>query len=144
MCTCILCPQSKSAKGVDFISLADQDTVIHPPPPSTPPITRPVYTVVTSHTPSTTPLSDQSPPVITFPGGISDPPLITPPAARPDDRGVVLQDNDAGHHHPHSGVFQFNVVAPTQQIYVEKEKSMQEIVMAGYANRYNIIIRVAY
>ena len=139
----MLCPQSKSrsAKGADFVSLADKDTAMHLPLQSTPPITHPIYTVVTSHSPSETPPSEQSPPVITFQGSISDPPLITPSAMRPDERGGVLRHNNDGHHHAQCGVFQFNMVAQTKQIRVEKEKSMQAVVMAGYADRYIIIER---
>ena len=141
MFTLMLCPQSnsRSAKGADFVSVADKDTAMHLPLPRTPPITRPIYTVVTSHSPSSTTPSDQSPPVITFQRGISDPPLITPSVVRPDERVGVVHDSDDGHRHPQCGVFHFNVVAQIQQVRVEKEENMQAVVMAGYADRYIII-----
>ena len=121
---------------MDFVSLTDQDTAMHLPLPSTPPITHPVYTVVTSNAPSTTPVLDQSSLIITSQSALADPPPIASPIVRDDERGIILQDNNEDNCHPHSGVFRFNVIAHTQQVHVEKEREMEDAVMTRYANRY--------
>lgn len=88
--------EKTESDGVEFISLEDQEATTHPPPKSTPPITHPVYTVVTSQSPSTSPPN----PILTSQDQSSVPPPVTPPTVRVDASGTAIQLNDDDCHQP--------------------------------------------
>lgn len=90
-----MCIQEKTeSDGVEFISLEDQEATTHPPPKSTPPITHPVYTVVTSQSRSTPPPN----PILTSQDQSSVPSPVSPPTVRVDESGTAIQLSDGDCH----------------------------------------------